>query len=214
MTGVHLLVMAKEPVPGRVKTRLCPPCDPGQAARLAEASLADTLAAVQACGAGRRLLALDGRPGEWLPPGFTVFPQIGSSFPERLARAWQRAGGPGVQIGMDTPQVTAALLDAALGRLDTGGRHALLGPARDGGWWALGLSVPDADVFRGVPMSTPATGARQRGRLVERGYRVAELETLRDVDVIEDALAVADAAPGTRFARAVRHLQLASGVRV
>ena len=71
----HVLVMAKSPVPGRVKTRLCPPCTPAEAAALAEAALADTLEAVAACGAGRRILALDGAPGPWLPAGFEVVAQ-------------------------------------------------------------------------------------------------------------------------------------------
>lgn len=206
-----MLVMAKAPVPGRVKTRLCPPCDPVEAAGLAEAALADTLEAVAWCGASRRLLALDGQPGDWLPPGFTVFRQSGSSFGERLARAWARAGGPGLQIGMDTPQVTGPLLDGLLGRMACGSRSTLLGPAEDGGWWALGLPVADPEVFRGVPMSTGTTGARQRRRLQELGYAVEEVETLRDVDSIEDARAVAAVAPESRFAAALQGLRLESG---
>ncbi|GAB2471058.1 hypothetical protein GCM10027162_78090 [Streptomyces incanus] len=69
-----LLVIAKEPRPGRVKTRLTPPFTPGQAAELAEAALADTLHAVAATPAARRVLVLDGAPGPWLPPGFDVVP--------------------------------------------------------------------------------------------------------------------------------------------
>src|SRR4051812_30616875 len=102
----HVLVLAKEPVPGRVKTRLCPPFDHEAAARLAEAALADTLEAVAHCGAERRVLALDGRPGWWLPEGFEVIPQVVGPFDRRLAAAWDATGGPGLQIGMDTPQVT------------------------------------------------------------------------------------------------------------
>ena len=65
---VNLLVMAKAPVAGRVKTRLCPPCTPAEAAAIAEAALADTLDAVAACGAGRRIVALDGEPGPGCRP--------------------------------------------------------------------------------------------------------------------------------------------------
>ena len=72
MTEAHVLVMAKAPVPGRVKTRLCPPCTPDEAAAITEAALADTLAAVARCGAGRRIIALDGAPGPWLPARFEV----------------------------------------------------------------------------------------------------------------------------------------------
>src|SRR4051812_23023435 len=116
-----LLVMAKAPVPGRVKTRLCPPCDPVQAAAIAEAALADTLDAVAGCGVERRLLALDGEPGDWLPAGFEVVPQVGASFAARLAAAWTEVDGPGLQIGMDTPQVAATSLDAGLDRVASGG---------------------------------------------------------------------------------------------
>jgi glycosyltransferase A (GT-A) superfamily protein (DUF2064 family) len=197
---VHMLVMAKAPEPGRVKTRLCPPCDPVEAAALAEAALADTCDAVARSGAARRVVALDGEPGSWLPPGFEVVAQRGRSLEERLANAWADTGGPGVQIGMDTPHVTPGMLDEALGRLRAPSTSAVLGRALDGGWWAIGLERPDRRVFLGVPMSTPSTGVAQRRRLRALGHRVTELPPMRDVDRIEDALAVARLAPETRFA--------------
>ncbi|HEX2048416.1 MAG TPA: DUF2064 domain-containing protein [Acidimicrobiales bacterium] len=180
----HVLVLAKAPVPGRVKTRLCPPCTPQEAAALAEASLADTLEAVAACGAGRRVVALDGAPGPWLPPGFDVVPQVAGGLDRRLAAAWASAGGPGIQIGMDTPQVTADLLDGCLAELDSW--PAALGHAGDGGWWAIGLRAADASVFADVPMSTTRTGALQEDRLRALGLRVAPLPTLVDMDTVAD----------------------------
>ena len=111
---MHVIVVAKSPVPGRVKTRLVPPYTHVEAAALAEAALADTLAAALACGADEVVVALDGEPGPWLPPGCRVVAQRGAGLDERLAAAWTDAGGPGVQVGMDTPQVTSADLDAAL----------------------------------------------------------------------------------------------------
>ncbi|HEY2637380.1 MAG TPA: glycosyltransferase, partial [Solirubrobacteraceae bacterium] len=80
--------MAKAPVAGLVKTRLCPPLSPEEAAAVAEAALADTLAAVGACRADRKIIALDGRPGPWLPEGFDVVPQTGRGLALRLANAW------------------------------------------------------------------------------------------------------------------------------
>ncbi|HEX3955641.1 MAG TPA: glycosyltransferase, partial [Trebonia sp.] len=74
-SATTLLVIAKQPVPGRVKTRLVPPCTHEQAAALAEAALADTLHTLLTVPARRRLLVLDGRPGPWLPPGFDIVPQ-------------------------------------------------------------------------------------------------------------------------------------------
>jgi uncharacterized protein len=198
-----LIVIAKAPVPGRVKTRLCPPCTPRQAAALAEAALRDTLEAVAAArGADRRVLALDGETGDWLPAGFDVVPQRGHGLAERLAAAFKDVGGPALLIGMDTPQVTSALIDRALSALAR--RDAALGPALDGGYWAIGLRRPDPRVFDGVPMSVATTGVAQRRRLDELGLSVADLPALRDVDTIADARAVAAAAPAGRFADQLR----------
>src|SRR4029453_12921638 len=162
---MHVLVMAKAPVAGRVKTRLCPPCTFDEAALIAEAALADTLDAVGRSGAGRCTVALDGAPGPWLPPGVRVIAQRGDRFDERLANAWDDAGGPGLQIGMDTPQVTADLLDRCCAALEQPGVAALFGPATDGGWWAIGLRRADPRVFRGVTMSRTTTGEHQLSRL-------------------------------------------------
>ena len=190
-----LLVIAKEPLPGRVKTRLTPPFTAREAAALAEASLTDTLRAVAATPATRRVLVLDGTPGPWLPPGFDVVPQGPGGLDERLADAFGRCAGPALLIGMDTPQVTPRLLG-----VDFTGCDALFGPAEDGGFWALGLAEPDPALLRGVPMSTAVTGAVQRRRLVDAGLRVRDLPRLRDVDTAADAHAVAALAPHGRFA--------------
>lgn len=194
-----LLVMAKQPVPGRVKTRLVPPCTHEQAAALAEAALADTLHTVLRVPARRRVLVLDGRPGPWLPPGFDIMPQCGGPLDERLAAAFAAVRGPALLIGMDTPQVAPGLLT-----VDWQAADAVFGPAADGGFWALGLRVPDPALLRGVPMSTPDTGAIQLGRLLTAGLRIADLPRLRDVDTAADAVAVAQQAPQGRFAARAR----------
>ncbi len=190
-----LLVIAKEPRPGRVKTRLTPPFTPREAASLAEASLADTLDVVAATPADRRVLVLDGEPGPWLPAGFEVVRQCAGGLDERLADAFARCAGPALLIGMDTPQVTPELLTVDFAEGD-----AWFGPAEDGGFWALGLADPSPALLRGVPMSTPQTGAVQRERLVLAGLRVRDLPRLRDVDTAADAEAVAALAPHGRFA--------------
>jgi glycosyltransferase A (GT-A) superfamily protein (DUF2064 family) len=194
--------MAKAPIPGRVKTRLTPPLTPLQAADLAEAALADTLDAALASRADRVVVALDGPPGDWLPPGCVVVPQREGTLDQRLAAAWADVGGCGVQIGMDTPQVTAEDLDAALVALDAA--DAALGVADDGGWWAIALRRPDPAVFLGIPTSRLDTGARQRARLAALGLHTVLLPRRRDVDLFDDAVAVASAAPGTRFAATLR----------
>jgi glycosyltransferase A (GT-A) superfamily protein (DUF2064 family) len=77
----------------------------------------------------------------------------------------------------------------------------VLGPAADGGYWAIGLRQPDPRALLGVPMSTERTLAAQRIRLRAIGLEVAQLETLRDVDTFSDALDVAARVPASRFAR-------------
>ena len=207
---VHLLVLAKAPVAGRVKTRLCPPYTPEQAAQLAEAALRDTLVAVAATPAVARTVVLEGAPGGWLPEGFAVVPQRGDGLDERLAAAyddaWARTPAPLLLVGMDTPQVTPALLTAAAAQLLADGTDAVLGLAGDGGWWALGLRRPDASLLVGVPMSTDGTGAAQRTRLAAAGLSVALLPELVDVDDADDAWVVAEQCPGSRFARLHRAL--------
>ena len=210
--GVHLLVVAKAPVAGRVKTRLCPPFTLEQAARLAEAALCDTLEAVAATPALARTVVLDGAPGPWLPPSFAVLPQRGDGFDERLAAAyddgWASCPAPLLLVGMDTPQVTPSLLTGAVERLLALGTDAVLGLADDGGWWAMGLRRPDASLLRGVPMSTDHTGADQSARLVGAGLRVHLLPALTDVDTVEDARAVAEQCPSSRFAKALHALEV------
>jgi hypothetical protein len=201
--GVALLVIAKEPLPGRAKTRLTPPCTPAQAARLAEASLSDTLDAVAATPAQRKVLVFEGSPQRWRRPGFEVIAQRGHGLGERLAAAFEDADGPALLVGMDTPQLTPELLSAGIAALRAPGVDAVLGPALDGGYWSIGLAGPVAGAFANVPMSSHSTCIRQRTRLRELGLRVHEQSRLRDVDTIEDAFAVAADAPSSRFASAL-----------
>jgi glycosyltransferase A (GT-A) superfamily protein (DUF2064 family) len=206
-----LAVIAKAPRPGMVKTRLCPPCTPDEAAAVAEAALRDTLAAVRATPAGRRVLVLDGAPGAWLGPGFDIVAQRGDGLDERLEQAFATLGGPTLMIGMDTPQVTPALLTSALRATRLG--PAALGPARDGGYWAIGLRDACPGAVRGVPMSHPDTYAAQHRRLRTLGLEPLVLSELTDVDDIASARAVAAAMPASSaFAGAVARLGVAEAV--
>lgn len=204
-----IVVIAKAPLAGRVKTRLCPPLTPHAAAAVAGAALADTLDVVRDSAASRRMLALAGVLAD-RPAGFDVVPQRGDGFGERLAAAFADAGpGPVLLIGMDTPQVCGAVLDDALRLLSpvdaanaANAVDAVLGRAIDGGWWALGLRDPRAaEVLSSVEMSTAETAVRTHAALIGLGLEVGELPMLRDVDTMSDARSVAAAAPATRFAR-------------
>ena len=208
--AAQLMVIAKEPVPGRVKTRLTPPYTPAEAAELAEAALADTLAAVASVTVTRRVLALAGSPGRWLPPGFDVIGQRGGGLDERIAWALADARAtcpaPLVLIGMDTPQVTPALLAQAADPLVSGTADATFGLAEDGGFWLLGLREIDPALVLGVPMSRSDTGSRQLARLHQAGLRVRLLPELTDVDTADEAELIAAGTPGSRFATCVQAL--------
>ncbi len=133
-------------------------------------------------------------------------PQLGRGFDERLANAFAAVTGPALLIGMDTPQVTPALLGTAARALHSVGVDAVLGPAEDGGWWAIGLRAADPRVFLGVSMSTDHTYDDQRARLHALGLRTSTLPRLRDVDTYADALVVAGDVPHSHFARALADL--------
>jgi len=208
-----LLVIAKEPVPGRVKTRLQSRFSPQEAGALAAAALHDTLATVAATPVRHRVLVLDGDAGTWVPEGFLVVRQRGDGLDQRLAAAFDDCAalvedpGPMLLVGMDTPQLTTDLLQP-----DWDGADALLGRTADGGYWCIGLRRPCAEALVGVPMSTPRTATAQLARLRGLGLRVRLLPELVDVDTPEDAERVAAAAPGTRFARVHDELTAGAGV--
>lgn len=197
-----LVVIAKRPDPGRVKTRLMPALTADGAAALAAAALTDTLDVVDRTAPARRLLAFAGDPAGWHRPGWELVAQPEGGLDVRLAAAFAAAApGPALVVGMDTPQLRPDLLSG----FDPDRFDAALGPATDGGYWAIGLTDParaDAALL-GVPMSTSRTGAVQHARLRDLGLRVQRLPELTDVDHVEDAVTVAAQAPGTRFAAAV-----------
>ena len=205
------LVVAKAPVPGFAKTRLAAHVGDRAAAELAAAGLLDTLDSLgEAFGTVHVSLAGDldeavhrdeiaaalGR--------CEVSRQQGADFGARLAHAHASAGDGErlvVQVGMDTPQVTPVMLREVAALADADPRTAVLGPADDGGWWVLALRDPGlAAVLGSVPMSRPDTAELTERALVQAGASVRQAPPLRDVDEVADAEAVAQVAPGSRFA--------------
>jgi hypothetical protein len=209
-----VLVVAKAPVAGLAKTRLAPAVGARSAARLAAAALLDTVDSARAVPGARTVVALTGslreaeRSAELAAAlrDCVVLPQRGADFAARLVNAHADVarhfpGSPVLQLGMDTPQARPELLAGALVRLADAG--AVLGPATDGGWWALGLRRPaDAHVLADVPMSCADTGMRTLLALRGIGLTVATLPPLSDVDTVADAARVAALVPSSRFARA------------
>jgi hypothetical protein len=204
--GSQVIVLAEAPVPDRVEDWLSPPLRPQQAALLAEAALADTLEVVTAAPVTRRVLALDGAPGDWLPDGFRVIGQRGAGLDERLAAAFADAYAtaplPMVLIGADTPQVTPDMIGDAVASLESGEADAVFGPSADGGFWLLGLRRPDRSLLAGVPMSAQDPGRVLLERLAGAGLRVALAPRLTEVSTIETAEQVAQESPSSRFAAA------------
>lgn len=213
----RVLVVAKAPVAGRVKTRLGATVGDATAADLAAAALLDTIAACrEAYSPEHCLLALAGDLADAVRgdeitralEGWGVARQRGGTFAERLVNAHLDVppGGPVVQVGMDTPQVSGELLREAAAGLDE--HDAVLGPADDGGWWVLGLRRPaGATALHEVAMSTQSTYADTRAALARAGLDVGSTTALRDVDDAEDADAVAAQAPAGQFARAWRQVR-------
>ncbi|HST46763.1 TIGR04282 family arsenosugar biosynthesis glycosyltransferase [Jatrophihabitans sp.] len=203
-----VIVLAKQPLPGRAKTRLTPPLRPDQAARVAAGALTDTLAAAAGVAAGRHLLAFEGDPAEWLPAGWRYTGQPDGALDVRLVAAFAAADPrrPAVLVGMDTPQCRPEHLTA----FNPVRYDACLGPAVDGGYWAIGFRDPAAaaSTIRGVPMSTGETGSVQLARLREAGLRVQLLDVLSDFDTFDAACEILDQAPDGAFARAMRDVRV------
>lgn len=180
-----ICIFAKEPVPGRVKTRLAAAIGDRAAARLAQAFLDDTIALVRSLGLPFAL-AWSGRAAA-APAGVAVWPQGDGDLGERLERILARAltSSPwAIALGADSPGLPATHVRAAIEALQT--HEAVIGPARDGGYYLLGLTRVRRDLLAGVAWSTPRARADTALRLIERGYRTATLRSWFDVDELHD----------------------------
>ncbi len=202
-------VIAKECLPGKVKTRLSPPLSPQEAAVLAQLSLSQTLDTVRGLPVRERWLVMDGTPSASDAEDFVVMPQASGGLDERLAAICDAATGPLLIVGMDTPQLSPGHVAAVFRdwALESRQQDAWFGPALDGGFWALALANPRGDLIRGVQMSTSTTGAGQLARLAAAGLSVGLLPELRDMDYLDDALHIAAEIPRSVFAGAVTGLR-------
>jgi len=202
-----LIVIAKECVPGTVKTRLHPPLSLEQAATIAQASLDDTLRALEPVPATRRILFFAGTSAPPAVRGYDIMMQPTGTLDERIAYVFDQVTGPVVLLGMDTPQVNPdALAPIFDGRQPT--VDAWFGPATDGGFWCLALTKPDGALVRGVPMSRDDTGQQQLRRLHTAGLRVGLLPTMTDIDTVSDLIGVAAGIPASATSRTLRSFSL------
>lgn len=190
-----VVVFAKAPVPGRVKTRLIPALGADGAAALAARLLEHALAQARAAALGPVELCADPGPSHpafdrararW--PGLHAAEQGAGDLGQRMARALARhldAGAPRVLlIGTDAPALDAPRLREAARAL--GDADAVVVPALDGGYALIGLTRPAPALFEGVAWSTPGVLAATRRRAAAAGLRLAELAPLADIDRPED----------------------------
>jgi uncharacterized protein len=202
---MHITVIAKTPVAGRVKTRLCPPCSYEQASELAAAALADTFDAVDRAverwtsmltnpddrdGAPpvRRVLLLDGEPADWFPAHYDIVQQCDGDLGTRLAHGFATLG-PGIIVAMDSPFVAGFAIDAIE---SIGVGHDAIGFTDDGGYWGIALATITGTEFDDVVMSTDHTGADQHARLIALGRVVDLLPPGRDIDTFDDVIDLAN----------------------
>ncbi len=190
-----LIVFARYPAPGRVKTRLARDIGPGPACEIYRACLERTLRAARrwhrSTGGAVRVCSA-GPPGprwsELVGPDREVFPQrgrdLGSRMSNALHGALQEGFRPALCVGTDLPGLTAAHLQAALKALRAA--DVVLGPAADGGYYLVGLNRPAPGLFRDMPWSTPEVLDRTMLAARQAGLRVARIDVLHDLDTAED----------------------------
>jgi uncharacterized protein len=204
--GGTLIVFAREPIPGAVKTRLIPGLGPEGAAQLYERLLGIALRAASATPCARRQLWCAGAPADGghcarlaAEHGLDWYPQCEGDLGIRMDRALTQALAKtdrAVLIGSDCPDYDSAYLSAAFEALDD--RDAVLGPAADGGYVLIGLRRPAPELFAGIPWSSAAVLDATRAALARIGLAWAELPTLRDLDRPEDLAGFVDLLDGDR----------------
>lgn len=207
-----LIIFAKRPAPGRVKTRLSPPLSPEQAAELYRCMLLDVLAkAATLPGVDKRIFY---EPEEdaaaffaETAAGMECFPQNGKGLGEKMANAFSELFAMGYGrvaiIGTDLPDLPMGYVEEAFGRLESGEIDAVFGPSEDGGYYLLALREPHGELFRDVPWSSGEVLAKSLERAEEAGVRVSLLPTWHDVDTAGDLhrlelLDAGNGAPRTR----------------
>ncbi|MBI5594656.1 MAG: TIGR04282 family arsenosugar biosynthesis glycosyltransferase [Elusimicrobia bacterium] len=184
-----VIVFAKAPVPGGVKTRLTPPFSAEQAAALYRAFAADSLAAAQAAQGAQAVVAYAAHE-DWPDPSWLGtaaadwFPQEGADLGRRLAAATGKAFIDGadrvVVIGTDSPHLPPERIEEAFSRLAAG--PVVLGPARDGGYYLIGLREPAPTLFDDIPWSGPKVLEATTARAAELRWPVHLLDPLEDID--------------------------------
>lgn len=190
-----LLIFAKQPLPGKVKTRLSPPFTFQAAADIYGCMLSDTLVKVAEMSGIERLLFFEpscGAAGFFQEnfPGIRAFPQQGAGLGERLEKAFETAFSLGFEsvaaIGTDSPDLPPLHLEESFRILEVGGVDAVFGPATDGGYYLVALKSYDPRLFRNIPWSTSQVLEKSLMAATTLGLQVACLPVWHDLDTVED----------------------------
>jgi rSAM/selenodomain-associated transferase 1 len=193
-----LILMGKAPVPGTVKTRLCPPLSAREAAAFYTCLLEDTAEEAGRLRGVRRYIFFAPAEGEaYFRAGpfsaFHLHPQAGSHLGERMERATLVAFAGGarrvVVIGADCPALSGDLIRSAFRELsnDAG---AVFGPAKDGGYYLVGVGEPAPFLFRGIEWGAPTVLAKSLSRCRDAGIPYALLPGKSDVDTAQDLVSL------------------------
>ncbi|MHC1697687.1 MAG: TIGR04282 family arsenosugar biosynthesis glycosyltransferase [Geobacteraceae bacterium] len=190
-----LLIFAKQPLPGKVKTRLSPPCSFQTAAEIYRCMLTDTLVKVAELSAVERILFFEPSCGavdffRGIFPGVRAFPQQGDGLGERLENAFETAFSLGFEsaaaIGTDSPDLPLSYLEESFQLLEMGGVDAVFGPAEDGGYYLIALGSSCPGLFRNIPWSTNQVLEKSLRSATSLGLQVACLPAWHDMDTVED----------------------------
>jgi uncharacterized protein len=184
-----LIIFIKNPVFGKVKTRLAATMGEEKALRVYEALLAHTRATAQATTCRRYLYYSDfvDEGDAWAPELFVKKVQEGADLGERMSRAFEAVleeNERAVIIGSDAPGITAGILEEAFQRLSD--NDFVIGPTFDGGYYLLGMKRHEAAVFRNIDWSTPEVFAQTMAVIQGLGKTCYELQRLADIDYEED----------------------------
>jgi uncharacterized protein len=191
----RLIIFAKEPHPGQVKTRLSPPLSPEAVAQLYHCFIQDILDEMARMPEMRLAVAFSPPTARAFfrrlaPPGTNLFPQEGADLGERMARAFARsfaAGfGPVLLRGSDVPDLPAAMVSEAHAVLAAGQAQVVLGPATDGGYHLVGLTEPQAALFRGPAWSSNTVLTDTLHLARQLSLKVHLLPPWPDIDTYDD----------------------------
>jgi uncharacterized protein len=196
-----LIIFAKAPVQGQVKTRLCPPLTPDEAASLHGSIVLDMLERSRGAAMDRFVACAPSADHVFFKileerHGVRLLTQTGDDLGARMARAMADVFSLGYQkvliIGTDLPTLPGPAFSEAAALLAT--HDLVLGPACDGGYYLIGLRKPAPELFAGIPWSTDKVLPLTQQKAAALGLRATLLPVRRDIDTIEDLSALIDEA--------------------